>query len=282
VQSLVSTQQTEAARRVRLLAGKAYAGLIQQYRSATRRALLLDYDGTLVPFAAEPWRAPPDAELLELLTALGADPDNEVVIISGRPRPTLENWFGRLPLSLIAEHGVWLRTRHADWRILKTMTNDWKERVRPILQLFVDRLPGALLEEKEYSLAWHYRRADHDQASQRAKELLDDLTGYTRNIDVQVIEGNKVIEIRNAGINKGAAALQWLAGQAPEFMLAVGDDWTDEDLFRALPPAAFTVRVGMANTAAGFYLANPAAVRRMLRELSDGPREKTSGNGSAK
>ena len=77
------------------------------------------------------------------------------------------------------------------------MTNDWKERVRPILQLFVDRLPGALLEEKEFSLAWHYRRADPEQASLRAKELLDDLTGYTRNIDVQVFEGNKVIEVRN-------------------------------------------------------------------------------------
>jgi hypothetical protein len=94
--------------------------------------------------------------------------------------------------------------------MLKTMTNEWKERVRPILQLFVDRLPGALLEEKEFSLAWHYRRADPEQASLRAKELLDDLTGYTRNIDVQVFEGNKVIELRNSGINKGTAALEWL------------------------------------------------------------------------
>jgi len=282
VLSLLSTQKTEAARRARLLAGKAYAGMMQQFRAATQRALLLDYDGTLAPFAAEPRLATPDAELLELLTALGTDPCNELVIVSGRPRTTLENWFGRLPISLIAEHGVWLRPRQADWRILKTMTNDWKERVRPILQLFVDRLPGALLEEKEYSLAWHYRRADLDQASQRAKELLDDLTGYTRNIDVQVFEGNKVIEVRNSGINKGAAALEWLSGQAPEFILGVGDDWTDEDLFRVLPPAAFTVRVGMANTAAGFYLANPVAVRRMLHELSAGPHGKTNGNSSAK
>ena len=231
--------------------------------------MLLDYDGTLVPFAAEPRLAQPDAELLEMLTALGSDPANEVTIVSGRPRHTLENWFGKLPISLIAEHGVWLRNKNSDWRMLKTMTNDWKERVRPILQLFVDRLPGALLEEKEFSLAWHYRRADLDQASLRAKELLDDLTGYTRNIDVQVFEGNKVIEVRNSGINKGAAALEWLSGQTPEFILGIGDDWTDEDLFRALPPPAFSVRVGVANTAARFYLGNPAAVRRMLWELSN-------------
>ena len=281
VQSLLSTQKTEAARRARVLTGKALSLLIQQYRSATRRALLLDYDGTLVPFAAEPRLAQPDAELLELLTALGSDPANEVAIVSGRPRPTLENWFGQFPVSLIAEHGVWLRNQNSDWRMLKTMTNDWKERVRPILQLFVDRLPGALLEEKEFSLAWHYRRADPEQASLRAKELIDDLTGYTRNIDVQVFEGNKVIEVRNSGISKGTAALEWLSGRTPEFILGIGDDWTDEDLFRALPPDAFSVRVGVANTAARFYLGNHTAVRRMLREMIDSPRPKTSGAATA-
>ena len=282
VQSLLSTQKTEAARRARVLAGKALSTLVQQYRSAERRALLLDYDGTLVPFAAEPRLAKPDAELLELLTVLGSDPVNEVTIVSGRPRRTLEEWFGELPISLIAEHGVWLRNKNSDWRILKTMTSDWKEGVRPILQLFVDRLPGALLEEKEFSLAWHYRRADLEQASLRSKELLDDLTGYTRNIDVQVFEGNKVIEVRNSGINKGTAAREWLSAQTPEFILGIGDDWTDEDLFRALPLTAFSVRVGVASTAAHFYLGNHTAVRRMLRELSEGPRNKTNGNGWAK
>ena len=264
------------------MTGKPLTDLIQQYRSTNRRALLLDYDGTLVPFAAEPRLAQPDTDLLELLSRLSSDPANELTIVSGRPRHTLENWFGKLPISMIAEHGVWLRSRNSDWRILKTMTNDWKERVRPILQLFVDRLPGALLEEKEYSLAWHYRRADPDQASLRAKELLDDLTGYTRNIDVQVFEGNKVIEVRNSGINKGTAVLEWLSTQTLEFILGIGDDWTDEDMFRVLPPTAFSARVGVANTVARFYLGNHNAVRRMLYELSEGPREKTNGKGSVK
>ncbi|HXA45912.1 MAG TPA: bifunctional alpha,alpha-trehalose-phosphate synthase (UDP-forming)/trehalose-phosphatase [Candidatus Angelobacter sp.] len=282
VQSLQATQKTEAARRARALMGKPLTTLVQQFYSATRRALLLDYDGTLVPFAAEPWLAKPDNELIELLRVLGSDPANEVTIVSGRPRQTLENWFGKLPISMIAEHGVWLRNKGSDWRMLKTVTNDWKQGVRPILQLFVDRLPGALLEEKEFSLAWHYRRADLDQASLRAKELLDDLTGYTRNIDVQVFEGNKVIEVRNSGINKGTAALEWLTGQTPEFILGIGDDWTDEDMFRALPATAFSVRVGVANTAARFFLASHTAVRRLLRELSERPRAKANGNGVAK
>jgi trehalose 6-phosphate synthase/phosphatase len=274
VQALISTQKTEAARKARLLTGKASAGVVHQYRAAARRTLLLDYDGTLVPFAPEPKLARPDAELVQLLTALAADPANHVTIISGRPRATLAEWFGKLPISLIAEHGVWLRYPGGDWRMLRAMTTDWKERVRPILQLYVDRLPGALLEEKEFSLAWHYRRADPEQASLCAKELMDDLAGYTRNIDVQVFEGNKVIELRNTGVNKGSAAVEWLRQFSPDFILGIGDDWTDEDMFRALPPEAVSVRVGVANTAAKYYLTNHTAVRRLLHEMGEAPRDK--------
>jgi trehalose 6-phosphate synthase/phosphatase len=277
VQAMLATQNTEAARHARLLTGKAYSSLLQQYRAATRRALFLDYDGTLVPFAPTPRQARPDPELLELLAGLSDDPQNDVVIVSGRPRRDLEQFFGPLSATLIAEHGTWLRRKGDEWRMLKALTTDWKERVRPILQLYVDRLPGALLEEKEFSLAWHYRRADPEQASVRAKELVDDLAGYTRNIDVQVLEGNKVVEVRNTGVNKGTAAVAWLAEHAPDFILGIGDDWTDEDLFRALPSSAFTVRLGVANTAARYYLSSPAMVRRVLRELSEASRERPEG-----
>ena len=277
VQALVSTQKTEAARRARVLSGKAQAELVQQYRQAARRALLLDYDGTLVPFVADPKLAHPDRELLDLLGELAAATGNGVAIVSGRPRRDLEEWFGALPVSLVAEHGVWLRPKGGDWRMLRAITTDWKERVRPILQLYVDRLPGAMLEEKEFSLAWHYRRADVDQASRRARELLDALAGFTRNIDVQVLEGNKVLEVRNTGVSKGTAATEWVGGLEADFILAIGDDWTDEDLFRALPPSAYSVRVGLANTAARYYLANHTAVRRVLRELSQASREGGAG-----
>jgi trehalose 6-phosphate synthase/phosphatase len=276
IQTLVSTQKFEAARRARTLTGKAQQPLVQQYCVAPNCSLLLDYDGTLVPFVDDPKLAQPDAELLDLLNGLSADPANEVVIVSGRPRADLEAWFGQLPVGLVAEHGVWLRPRGGEWRMLKALTTEWKERVRPILQLYVDRLPGALLEEKEFSLAWHFRKADSEQASQRAKELLDDLSGFTRNIDVQVLEGNKVLEVRNTGVSKGTAALEWLAGQRPGFILAIGDDWTDEDLFRALPPAAYSVRVGLARTAARYYLHNHTAVRRLLRELIEARRNKAA------
>ena len=255
--------------------GMAWSGLMRAYRAAPHRTLLLDYDGTLVPFVGDPKLARPDGELLDLLSGLAASPANEVVIVSGRRRVDLEEWFGRLPLGLVAEHGACLRARRAEWRTLKVITTAWKTQVRPILQLYVDRLPGALLEEKEFSLAWHYRRSDPEQGSQRAKELLDDLADYTRNIDIQVLEGNKVIEVRNTGVTKGTAAMEWLAGRNGNFILAIGDDRTDEDLFRALPASAFSVRVGLAQTAAKYYVASHTAVRRLLRELTTGGSEKT-------
>ena len=274
VQALDATQKIEAARRARVLGGRAQAELLANYRSASRRALLLDYDGTLVPFVEDPKQARPDRELLDLLATLGAVPGNEVMLVSGRSRRDLEEWFGRLPVALSGEHGVWLRPHGSEWRMLRNVTAEWKERVRPILQLYVDLLPGALLEEKDFSLAWHYRRADPEQASRRARELLDALSGFTRNIDVQVLEGNKVLEVRNTGINKGSAALEWLGTIGADFVLAFGDDWTDEDLFRALPPSAYSVRVGLATTAARYYLSNHTAVRRLLRELTQVPPEK--------
>lgn len=281
VQALLETQATAAAQLARSLTGKARTALLQQYNAATHRTLLLDYDGTLVPFVGDPKEARPDAELIDLLAALSADPANEVVIVSGRTRAELQEWCGSLPVSFVAEHGAWLRQKGTDWHMLKAINADWKQKVRPILQLHMDRLPGALLEEKEFSLAWHYRQADPEQGSLQAKELMDDLAAFTRNIDVQVLEGNKVVELRNTGVTKGTAAQEWLARQPTEFILAIGDDWTDEDLFRALPPTAFSVRIGLAQTAAKYHLANHTAVRKLLRGLIGGGSEKSSAAGAA-
>ena len=175
-------------------------------------------------------------------------------------------WLGWPGASVPTEHEAAVRTyAQREFRALPIFL---PEEHLPILQVYVDRLPGAVLEEKEFSLAWHYRRADPELAARRARELLDDVAGFTRNVDVQVLEGNKVLEVRNSGVNKGTAATEWLASRGADFILAIGDDWADEDLFRALPPEAYSVRVGLANTAARYYLNSPTAVRRLLRELT--------------
>jgi trehalose 6-phosphate synthase/phosphatase len=255
----------------RSLTPKLAKEVARQYRSARQRMLLLDYDGTLVPLAPLPHLAAPDAEILELLGRLAAAPDAAVYLISGRDRQRLSEWFLDPRLHLIAEHGAWIRSAGTEWRMLKPLASEWKETLKPILSVYVDRLPGSMVEEKEYSLAWHYRNADGELGPLRAKELMDDLVQYTANFDVQVLEGKKVVEIRNAGVNKGIAALQCLNEVQPDCVLAIGDDQTDEELFRALPDSAVTIRVGWPFSLADYTLNDPTEVRQFLRELAAGP-----------
>lgn len=249
--------------------------LRQAYEAATHRLLLLDYDGTLVGFQTNPQRAQPDPELLQLLSNLAENPLNRVVIISGRDRTTLSTWLGHLPIDFVAEHGVWLRKGDDDWSLFQELRADWKAEMKPMLDLYVRRTAGSFVEEKDYSLVWHYRRVDAELGATRARELMTHLTFMTSNTDLQVLEGNKVIEIKTAGINKGTAASRWLGGtggDAPDFILAIGDDRTDEDTFGALPPDAYTVKVGGApRSKARYSVASSADVRQLLRSLQEQP-----------
>lgn len=267
LQALVTAQQQEAGQRARFLTGDARQTLIDRYRAARHRALLLDYDGTLVELKRDATACQPDAELRQLLSTLASDPANAVAIVSGRVRADLERWLGDLPLTLVAEHGVWLRPPGEAWRMLLPVRGEWKDQIRPILQLYADRLPGAMVEEKEFSLVFHFRRSDAELASQRAKELCDDLADFTRNIEVQVLRGHKVVEVRHVNAHKGSILSAWLAEKRADFWLAIGDDWTDEDLFQALPAGAVSIRVGMGITGATYHLAHPRAVRQFLGSL---------------
>jgi trehalose 6-phosphate synthase/phosphatase len=242
--------------------------LKRDFDRARNRLLLLDYDGTLTGFVTQPPTARPSPKLLEILTRLAQDPQNQVVMISGRDRETLDTWFGSLGIGLVAEHGVWLKVSGADWTMLRSLTRDWKPQIRPLLELYADRLPGSFVEEKEFSMAWHYRGADPELGAARAKELVDDLVNFTANIDVQVLQGSHVVEVRNAGVDKGSAALQVLSARAAEFVLAAGDDWTDEDLFKILPADAYSIKVGMSSSRARFNVHSPDEMLDLLAELS--------------
>nr|GFB46797.1 alpha,alpha-trehalose-phosphate synthase [UDP-forming] 1-like [Tanacetum cinerariifolium] len=264
---LVYTKMKQHTLATEMLTASATTQLLADFKAAAgqQRLLLLDYDGTLVPFHPNPQQARPGEELRLLLRALSELPDTRVVIISGRDRTTLQNWLGDLPLDFIAEHGVWLRAAGEDWQLFQPLRNEWKREMRPVLELYVARTAGSFIEEKDYSLVWHYRRADADLGEVRAREMLSHLSFMTANTDLQVLEGNKVVEIKNAGLNKGTAAARWLERYTPAFALAMGDDRTDEDTFRAMPPEAYTVRVGTgARSLARYNLASPTEVRQLL------------------
>lgn len=238
-----------------------------RYEKAKKRAIFLDYDGTLSGFKNNPQSAGPDEEVYYLVKALASDPKNEVTIISGRDRETLEKWFEGFDINLIVEHGVWSRIRGDQWRMIYQINTDWKENIRPALESFVDRTPGSFIEEKNYSLVWHYRKSEPEQGVLRANELKDELTNLIANHNLEIMEGNKVIEVKSGGINKGVAALRFIGETNYDFMIAIGDDWTDEYMFRELPENAITVKVGLVNTAARYKVESVGAVRKLLRSL---------------
>lgn len=242
--------------------------LLADYAEAKNRLLAIDYDGTLVPLTATPGEAVPGRDAKDLLGSLATDSRNRVMLVSGRDRQTLEKWFGELNVMLVAEHGAWTKSPGMDWATTRPLSSEWKVELITILETYVDRLPRSFVEEKEFSIAWHYRRSDPELGSLRVRELFDELLALTANINVQVIQGSKVIEIRNSGVDKGYAVAQAADVDSYDFVLALGDDWTDEDMFKVLPERAYTLRIGTAPTSARFTLRDQRNAFELLKQLT--------------
>lgn len=267
IRQLLCAKDEQKKFNAKLLGLSVKEQLLKDFKKAPKRLIFLDYDGTLVPFTRFPQMAKPSEELLKILKELSKNPTIKLVLMSGRDKDTLQSWFGALNIAIVAEHGVWIKEKNDNWRLIKPLTNDWKPRIRPILEMYADRLPGAFVEEKEFSIVWHYREADPELAYLRAKELTDDLVNFTANIDVQVLQGNKVVEVRCAGVNKGIAAMHFISKNNFDFMLAMGDDYTDEDLFKVIPGTAYSIKVGMTQSYAKFNLLSYIEAIRLLEQL---------------
>jgi trehalose 6-phosphate synthase/phosphatase len=218
--------------------------------------------------AVQQGRARTDPDLLALLRALAERPGAVVHVVSGRGRETLEGWLGGLPIALHAEHGFWSRLPGEAWRSELVERGDWRNRVLATLREFAANTPGSLVEEKTVGLAWHYRGADPEFSARQANELQLHLTELLANSPVEILPGNKVIEVRPYGINKGRVVRTAMAAASPEAQLiALGDDRTDEDLFAALPPGGVAVHVGDQQSRALYRIPDVAAARRLLRAL---------------
>lgn len=250
------------------LRGRARNRLLKDYRSAQKRLLFLDYDGSLVPFAENYEAAKPPKSLLKLLDALGSDKRNDVVLISGRAPKDLEGWFGGLPISLVAEHGAAIReSGRKSWKATEKIDTDWKEDVRPILEKYTALTPHSRIETKPNSLVWHYRGSPPYHAQKYAVTIKRVLKRSLKAHDLQLLQGNKTLEIKNPRISKGITARHWLVRNY-EFVLSIGDDVTDEELFEALPDSAYSIKVGRGRTAARFRLPRSTAVIKLLRTLN--------------
>ncbi len=262
--SMISTFTTQK----KLLKPHISDKLLEQYHSATNRLIIVNYDGTLVPYTHDQKAARPGKELLDLLSNLNRTDQTDIVIISGRGKDDFDAWLGETPVNLTAEHGTWIREAASKkWQLFKPLSNEWKDEILPILEMYTERLPGAFIQEREYSISWHYHKADIEQSSLLSKEVSDHLLSITNNIGVQVLNGSKVIEVSNSGINKGELAMHWLSRKNYDFVLAMGAGWSDELLFQTLPEHAWTIRVGMLKTDARYVMKKQEDAIKLLQKL---------------
>ena len=224
------------------------------YKKARKRLLILDYDGTLVPYKKVPELAIPDKQLMETLKSLASDKQNRVVVSSGRDAGFLDHWFGGINVGLTAEHGAFYKEKD-EWKEngeIKDFLDDGE--VLRIMQQMVDKTPNSKIEAKKASLVWHYRNCDKWLADLREKQLINALMSPCARLNLQIIRGNKIVEVKTIGYNKGTEALRLLGLDSYDFVLAMGDDLTDEDMFQVLPQEAITIKVGSISDLARFSL----------------------------
>ncbi|MBN9294561.1 MAG: bifunctional alpha,alpha-trehalose-phosphate synthase (UDP-forming)/trehalose-phosphatase [Flavobacteriia bacterium] len=240
--------------------------LLKKFSKAGKRLLLLDLDGTLIPFKSRPELAVPDQELLDLLKKLGQDPKTDVWIISGRSRDFLEKWFGDLPIGLVAEHGGYIR--YDEWESVIQEELGWKNKVTEIMQKYTDIHSESLVEIKEFGVAWHYRQLNEERGFLLSRELLGLLKSHLFNAPVQVIDGKKVIEVKHFLAHKGTTCRNYILGRGHDLIIAFGDDKTDEDLFEWLTGEnEISVKVGRGSTVAKYRVESVSKVHEVLEEL---------------
>ena len=268
INALKTKNQTQNSEMVKKINEHLNKSIIEKFNKSKSRVIFLDYDGTLVGFNKKPELALPDKSLYKLIDKIISYENTELVIVSGRDTSFLESCFGKLKLTLVAEHGIFMKKNNESWVSKYTRKRKWLDDLRPLFQSFSDRTPGTFIEEKQTSLVWHYRGSDPELAAHRVVELKTELRSLISQ-DLTLMDMNKAIEVKSATYNKGIAVNEILRQKNYDFILCLGDDVTDEDMFINLPKSAITIKVGKSNTKAKYYLENYNNVRSFLENLTN-------------
>lgn len=244
--------------------------LVQAYRSSKKRLILLDYDGTLQTFKSSPAAsaAKPSKSLSALVNQLADHTKNLLYIISGRSRSALDSWFPNPSINLVAEHGAWRRI-DGHWHNSSVDFEPARQLIRPILDDFTSRTPGARIEHKDYAAVWHYREVPIELAYVRAANIRRELSSAVDGLDVSVHAGNKIVEVKPNGFDKGSSLVDIVAEHKPDFVLVAGDDYTDEHMFKAAQPVDVTIKVGPGETAARYRATGVKQMIGLLKKLTE-------------
>ncbi|KAJ4951933.1 hypothetical protein NE237_028765 [Protea cynaroides] len=259
--------------------------IVSAYNRTNSRVILLDYDGTMMPQTSVD--KTPSSEVISVLNSLCNDPKNIVFIVSGRGKDSLSKWFSSCEkLGIAAEHGYFTRwTKDSEWESPSLGTNfDWKKIAEPVMVPYTETTDGSYIEHKESALVWHHQEADPDFGSCQAKELLDHLESVLTNDPVVVKRGQHIVEVKPQGVSKGIVVENLIStmlsqGKPPDFVLCIGDDRSDEDMFESiarsvsnpsLPAIAevFACTVGQKPSKAKYYLDDTVDVIKLLQGLA--------------
>lgn len=253
----------------RRLSAQARRRIVSSFQSSSRPLIILDYDGTLTPLVSNPKDAKPSKVLKAMLTKLAEKAT--VAIVSGRSQKDLDAWLGRQPVTLVAEHGLATRSQDRDdWELKNSEApHYWQEVILPSLEKFAKKTPGATVEQKKSALVWHYRNATPYMANKNLVTLRRALRPFIKENKLEMTSGNKILEIRPKGINKGVIARELVRRHSSDFTLAIGDDTTDEDMFKRLAAKQHTtIKVGRGVSAAKYRVGTTEQVLSLLEELS--------------
>jgi trehalose 6-phosphate synthase/phosphatase len=246
------------------------AELVYKYRSAGKKMILLDYDGTLVDYKPKPEQAVPPGPLLKILRKLSENPDTEVIIISGRDDKDIESLLGELPVDIIAGHGAMMK-ENGVWKPQVSEDVSWKALIMPLLVQTSLKCSESFIEDKHFSLAFHYRNAEQNSAFVCSRELVKLVGKYSQSLELKILDGNKVVEIMHKSIGKGIAVKQLMEKKKFDFILSIGDDVTDEEIFDLLlhENNAVTVKVGDGKSLARYSFRHVSDVVLFLKHLSE-------------
>jgi len=253
--------------------------LKKTYSRTSNRVIFLDYDGTLTPLKQFPHLAVPSKRVIEILRKLSENPKNKIYVISGRERKFMESCLGFLRIGFSCEHGCLYRLVSVEglennWiDIGQELDVSWRENVKSIFDDYVDRTPGSFVEVKEINLTWHFRNSDPEFGEYQKNELILHLQGLP-SLPIDILIGKKCVEVRPQGINKGSAVKMIMSREQTDFVLAIGDDKTDEDMFEELKKMEkkfelFSITVEKKASGAMFYLDSQSAVIELFSKLAE-------------
>ncbi len=254
--------------------------VVRELASAPELAIVIDLDGTLIPFAATPSEARLDAVAHELVDLLRASPRTHLAVVSGRLKSELAALFPDDDPLLVAEHGTW-RRRGGEWVALD-LRGPRPDEVERTLRDTAQAHAGSFVERKSWSVSLHYRGvAASDREGTYVEAILAVQDWLVRHPEYEVLEGHLVVEVRHRGANKGSA-IAWLRETVPSGtrIVALGDDLTDEDTFAALAPQDVAIAIGPDErpTRARARVSSVADCRAFLRWLA---KSRSDGRGSA-